>query len=181
LLALDHEQRDAFTLAHRGWAAPAVALSTTGRYRIETICGFETLLGAAQTVELHHARLVAHFGNDPFVGRPGTGRIVPEVHDLETEGAPFWWAGGFQGGDRTVIRFAWSNVPAMGRLLTHELTHRFDGVVHPFLGSWYGEGHACWTAAHYSRMRAADCTEDFLDKGTVAHTYGLGYGAQDKL
>src|SRR5262249_39438758 len=62
-----------------------------------------------------------------------------------------------------------------------ELTHRFDGVAHPFLRSWYGEGHASWTAAHYARIRDGECVEDCLDIGTCAHTLGLGYGELDKL
>lgn len=181
LLQFDAPQRQAFTQAHRDWRDPGIAESPQQRYRIETICGFETLLGAAQTVELHHARLCSHFGSDPFVQRQGTVRIVPEDADMETEGAPYWWAGGFQGGDRTVIRFAWGDVPGMGKALTHELTHRFDGVLHAFAPSWYGEGHASWTAAHYLRMADASCVEDHLDVGTCAHTFYKGYGNVDKL
>ncbi|HLQ36260.1 MAG TPA: hypothetical protein VK348_00565, partial [Planctomycetota bacterium] len=169
-------QRDAFTLAHRDWIDPGVSESPTRKYRIETVCGFETLLGAARTVELHHARLVAHCGADPFADRQGTVRIVPEHSDLESDGAPFWWVGGFQSGDRTTIRFAWGDLPGMGRLLTHELTHRFDGVLHAFLPAWYMEGHASWTAAHYGKAAEADCTEDLLDSGTCAHTFYKGYG-----
>ncbi|MEC7582803.1 MAG: hypothetical protein VYE77_00665 [Planctomycetota bacterium] len=181
LEAMDPEQRDAFTLAHRSWANPAVTVSPTGKYRLETVCGFETLLGAATTVEWHHDRLAKHFGADPFTDRQGTVRIVPEVAELEIEGAPHWWAAGFQGGDRTVIRFAWSNIPAMGRLLTHELTHRFDGVMHPFQRAWYVEGHAVWTGGHYAKMRDVDCVEDFLQVGTCATTLVEGYGRADKL
>lgn len=181
LSALAPAERLQFTQQHRDWRNPGVAESPNRRYRIETVCGAETLLAAAQTVELHHARLVDHFGKDPFVARQGTVRIVPESAELETEGAPFWWAGGFQGGDRTVIRFAWGNVPGMGRTLTHELTHRFDGTLHPFVGSWYSEGHACWTAAHYARMADTKCVEGWLDRGTCAHTYYKGYAGIDKL
>lgn len=181
LQSLTAEQRAEFTLRHRHWRSPAVANSTTGKYRIETVCGFETLLAAAQTVELHHARLVDHFGSDPFAERPGIVRIVPEHAELETEGAPFWWAGGFQSGDRTTIRFAWGSVPSMGRLLTHELTHRFDGVLHAFAPSWYGEGHAQWTAGHYGKMAETKCTEDHLDIGTVAHTCYKGYADPQNL
>ena len=60
--------------------------------------------------------------------------------------------------------------PAMGRLLTHELTHRFDGVMHPFQRAWYVEGHAVWTGGHYAKMRDVDCVEDFLQVGTCATT-----------
>ena len=59
----------------------------------------------------------------PFDGRRGVARIVPEVDDLETEGAPYWWAAGFQSGDRTTVRFSWGTIPGLGRTLTHELTH----------------------------------------------------------
>ncbi|MCK5942135.1 MAG: hypothetical protein KAI24_09215, partial [Planctomycetes bacterium] len=51
------EQSLRFTAQHRDWHHPGIALSTNGRYRIETTCGYETLLGAAKTVELHHRRL----------------------------------------------------------------------------------------------------------------------------
>jgi hypothetical protein len=170
-----------FTDTHRDWHQPGVALSTTNRYRIETICGHTTLLQTAKTIELHHARLVDHYGSDPFLQRQGLVRIVPEHHDLETEGAPYWWAGGFQSGDRTTVRFAWGKIPELGRTLTHELTHRFDGVLRPFLGSWYGEGHAQWTGGHYGKMVETKFTELHLDRGAVAHTYYKGYGGRDKF
>ncbi len=179
--ALDAPARVAFTLAHRTWAEVGVATSTTGKYRVETICGFETLLGAAQTVEFHHARLVAHFGADPFAGRPGTIVVVPEVADLETEGAPHWWAQGFQGGDRTVVRFAWDRISGLGHLLTHELTHRFDSVLRPFQRPWYGEGHASWTGGHYAGIDDAEFTRDYLDVGAAARTWYAGYGDEAKL
>lgn len=181
LEALDPAAAEAFTAAHRDWRQPGVALSATGRYRIETTCGYHTLLGAARTVELHHARLVAHYGSDPFLQRQGIVRIVPESADLETEGAPYWWAGGFQAGDRTVVRFAWSSIPALGRTLTHELTHRFDGVLRPFLPAWYGEGHADWTGGHYGRMAEAAFTENHLRVGTAAHTWYKGYGGKERF
>ncbi|MBM4062977.1 MAG: hypothetical protein FJ265_18060, partial [Planctomycetes bacterium] len=178
---LGPEAAEAFTARHRHWRCPGIALSPTGRYRIETVCGHETLLGVARTIELHHARLVAHFGQDPFAGRQGVVRIVPEHGDLETEGSPFWWAGGFQAGDRTVLRFAWGDVPGLGHGLTHELTHRFDSVLRPFLGAWYKEGHASWTAGHYAKVRDADFVDDHLDLGSVARTAGKGYGGKEQF
>ncbi|MEQ1631295.1 MAG: hypothetical protein ABL997_02905 [Planctomycetota bacterium] len=181
LTALDAAQRDAFTVSHRSWANPGIALSATGKYRIETTCGAETLLGTAQQIELHHARLVAHYGVDPFGDRQGTVLIVPEVYDMETEGMPFWWAGGFQGGDRTVVRFAWGHLPDLGRTLTHELTHRFDSVLRPFLRAWYGEGHASWTGGHYGKMAETDFTDDHLDLGACYSTYAEGYGGKEKF
>lgn len=170
-----------FTETHRDWHHPGLALSTTGRYRIETICGHETLLGTAKTIELHHERLVNHYGKDPFVNRQGVARIVPEHSDLETEGAPYWWAAGFQSGDRTTIRFAWNTIPALGKTLTHELTHRFDGVIRPFLPTWYVEGHADWTSGHYAKMRDTKFLKDYLKKGTAAHTYYKGYAGKKQF
>lgn len=181
LAAMTPEQAAQFTQSHRDWHRPGIAMSTTGRYRIETICGHSTLLGVARTVEQHHARLVDHFGSDPFLQRLGVVRIVPESSDLETEGAPYWWAGGFQGGDRTTLRFAWGDLPGLGRGLTHELTHRFDGVLRPFLPSWYGEGHASWTGGHYAHTKDPKFVDDYLQTGTPAHTYYKGYADRRKF
>ncbi|MGB3966597.1 MAG: hypothetical protein WBO45_07685, partial [Planctomycetota bacterium] len=181
LEAMSPEDAVRFTATHRDWKSPGIALSTSGRYRLETTCGHDTLLQTAKTIELHHARLVGHYGSDPFLQRPGLVRIAPEASDLETEGAPYWWAGGFQAGDRTTVRFAWGNIPALGRTLTHELTHRFDGVLRPFLGAWYGEGHAQWTGQHYGRMAAKEFVELYLDRGAAATTYYKGYGRQEEF
>ncbi len=170
-----------FTEEHRDWHNPGIALSTDGLYRVETICGHGTLLGTAKTIELHHRRLVTHYGKDPFEGRRGVARIVPEVDDLETEGAPYWWAAGFQAGDRTTVRFSWGTIPGLGRTLTHELTHRFDGVLRPFLPAWYVEGHADWTGAHYAKMADADFVQDMLRIGTPSRTYYKGYGGKRKF
>lgn len=178
---MSEEQRIRFTEEHRDWHNVGLALSTNGLYRIETICGHETLLGVAKTVELHHQRLISHFGKDPFEGRQGIVRVVPENSDMETEGVPYWWAGGFQGGDKTTVRFAWNNIAALGKTLTHELTHRFDGVLRPFLPSWYGEGHADWTAGHYGRMKEKTFTENYLKIGTAARTFYLGYSRKKEF
>lgn len=181
LEAMDEAARVAFSAAHQHWHQPGIALSPNGRYRIETVCGHGTLLGVATTVEQHHQRLVAHYGKDPFVERQGLVRIVPEHSDLESEGAPFWWAGGFQAGDTTTLRFAWGQLPGLGRGLTHELTHRFDGVLHAFVGAWYTEGHASWTGAHYGRTSDTEFTENHLDLGSVARTAQKGYGDRARL
>ena len=178
-MTLDESLR--FTAEHRDWHNPGIALSPNGLYRVETICGHGTLLGTAETIELHHRRLVTHYGKDPFDGRRGVARIVPEVDDLETEGAPYWWAAGFQSGDRTTVRFSWGTIPGLGRTLTHELTHRFDGVIRPFLPAWYVEGHADWTGAHYAKMTDEDFVGDMLRIGTPAHTFYKGYGGKRKL
>jgi len=175
LKAMTPEEAEKFTEEHSDWHHPGLALSTNGLYRIETICGHRTLYRTAETVELHHQRLVSHFGKDPFNGRQGIVRVVPENSDMETEGAPYWWAGGFQGGDKTTVRFAWDTIASLGHTLTHELTHRFDGVMRPFMPSWYGEGHADWTSGHYGRMTDKVFMEDFLKKGTAATTYYKGY------
>jgi hypothetical protein len=178
-MSLDESLR--FTEQHRDWHNPGIALSPKGLYRVETICGHGTLLGAAKSIELHHHRLVNHYGKDPFDGRRGIARIVPEVDDLETEGAPFWWAAGFQSGDRTTVRFSWGTIPGLGRTLTHELTHRFDGVIRPFLPAWYVEGHADWTGAHYAKMADETFVDDMLKIGTAAHTFYKGYGGKRKF
>ncbi len=181
LAAMNPAEAAAFTNAHATWAQPGIALSPKGRYRIETICGHTTLLAVARTIELHHARLVAHFGSDPFVDRQGTVRIDPEHGDLETDGAPFWWAGGFQSGDVTTVRFAWGTIAGLGHGLTHELTHRFDGVLRPFLPAWYGEGHAEWTSGHYGKAAEPDFTANHLKIGTPAHAWYKGYGDRKRF
>ncbi len=178
LEAMSPEDREAFTEEHSDWHHPGIALSTNSLYRIETICGHETLMKTSMTVELHHERLISHFGKDPFNGRQGIVRIVPENSGMETEGVPYWWAGGFQGGDRTTVRFAWGNIASLGKTLTHELTHRFDGVMRPFMPSWYGEGHADWTSGHYGRMSDKEFVENYLKKGTAATTYYKGYATK---
>jgi hypothetical protein len=181
LEALDAVASRAFTDDHAAWDRPGIATSTTAKYRIETVCGHGTLLEVARTIERHHARLVDHYGTDPFVARQGIVRIVPEHGDLETEGAPYWWAGGFQAGDTTTVRFAWGTIPDLGRTLTHELTHRFDGVLVPFLGAWFGEGHAEWTGAHYGHSAEPRFTADWLRRETVSHTSYKGYGERAKF
>ncbi|MFK7742688.1 MAG: hypothetical protein AB8H80_20415 [Planctomycetota bacterium] len=175
LEAMSEEEALRFTEEHDDWHNPGLALSETGRYRVETTCGYHTLLGVARSVELHHNRLVSHYGKDPFEGRQGVVRVVPEDHGLETEGAPHWWAGGFQGGDRTTVRFAWGKISGLGRTLTHELTHRFDGTLRPFLPSWYVEGHADWTGGHYAKMTDREFLQDWLKLGALSTTYYRGY------
>ncbi|MEZ5987843.1 MAG: hypothetical protein R3F30_01690 [Planctomycetota bacterium] len=181
LEAMTEEERDAISTAHAHWADPGVALSPGGLYRIETICGARTLLAAARTIELHHRRLAQWFGKDPFQGRPGLVRIVPESSELEAEGAPYWWAGGFQAGDLTVVRLAWGTEAGLGRTLTHELTHRFDGALHAGLPSWATEGRAVWTASSYGPVEDQGFVEDHLDIWHIQGPYIRGYGGADKL
>jgi hypothetical protein len=177
----DEDQQRAFTLDHASFAAPGVAVSPTGKYRVETSCGYWTLLGTASTVEDHHERLAAWYGEDPFEGRPGTMRIVPESHGLEMEGAGYWWVGGFQGGDTTTLAFTLSTIPALGRGITHELTHRFDGALYGGLPGWLGEGRAVWTGAHYGSMYERTFIDDYLNFGTMSQVLGMGYGGLEKL
>lgn len=181
LAAMDARERDEFTRAHESFATPGVALSPNGWYRVETNCGHATLLGAAEVVELHHSRLVNWYGQDPFRGRPGLVRVVPESHGLESEGAPFWWAGGFQGGDVTTLRFACSSIADLGRGLTHELTHRFDGALHPGIPAWLAEGRAVWTAAAYGPDSDSEFAALHASFGTIDDARFRGYGALENL
>lgn len=150
LEAMDEAAVAQFNAEHCDPGNPGVVISPTGLYRVETICGHATLVAAAKQVEFHHKRLVGWFGSDPFVGRQGIVRVVPEASDLEAEGAPFWWAGGFQSGDVTTLRFAHARASALGPGLTHELTHRFDGALYPGLPAWAAEGRAVWTGGAFA-------------------------------
>jgi hypothetical protein len=181
LADLDLEEARQFTLKHASFARPGVAASPQGLYRVETSCGHGTLLGAAETVEDHHRRLVDWFGEDPFVGRPGTLRVVPESHGLEMEGAGFWWVGGFQGGDITTLKFTRGTIPGLGRGITHELTHRFDGAVYGGLPGWLAEGRAVWTASSYGFITDTEFVEDHVTFGTMNGVRGAGYGRQGEL
>jgi hypothetical protein len=178
---MSEEERLAFTNAHATPANPGIAMSRTGRYRIETTCGHGTLLGAAESVEFHHERLVNFFGGDPFVGKLGVVRIVPEASGLEAEGTPFWWAGGFQSGDITTLRFNAGSIPGLGRGLTHELTHRFDGAVNPGIPAWLAEGKAVWTGAAYGQTAETTFVENHISPGTIDAAMRKGYGGLDKL
>ena len=179
--AMTEVEREAFNRAHRTWASPGIAVSPRGWYRIETTCGVRTLQAVAETVERHHERLVSHFGKDPFDHRPGLVRVVPESEGLESEGSPFWWAGGFQGGDTTVVRFSWGSVAGLGRTLTHELTHRFDGVFHRGIPAWLSEGHAVWTGRSYSRIEDKTFVDAYLNYWAVQEPFIKGYGGAGNL
>src|SRR5690606_29548560 len=120
------------------------------------------------------------YGQDPFLDRPGTVRIVPEAEGLEAEGVPYWWAGGFQSGDLTVLRFSASNIPDLGRGLTHELTHRFDGATYPGLPAWLMEGKAVWTGGAYDAMTDEEFIANDANAGTMDQTMRKGYGGVDK-
>ncbi len=178
---LDEPEAREFTQAHDDLSNPGVAVSPRGWYRIETCCGWETLLGVADTIELHHQRLVNWFGRDPFEDRPGLVRVLPEAAGLESEGAPFWWAGGFQGGDTTVMRFSCGTIEGLGHGLTHELTHRFDGAIYPGMPSWLAEGKAVFTGGAYGHSTDEEFVEDHISFGTVESAWMKGYGGEKKL
>lgn len=181
LLQLDADQAEAFTREHDSFANPGIALSPQGWYRVETDCGFNTLLGVAETIELHHQRLANWYGQDPFVGRQGLCRVVPEAAGLEAEGSPFWWAGGFQSGDVTTLRFSCSNIEAFGHGLTHELTHRFDGAIYPGMPSWLVEGRAVWTGGAFGHSSDERFVEGWASVGTIEAAFIKGYGDGNSL
>lgn len=178
---LDEDERREFTLKHASFANPGVAHSPRDWYRLETNCGFGTLLGAAETVELHHQRLANWYGTDPFVGRQGIVRVVPESYGLEEEGAGFWWVGGFQGGDVTTLKFTMSTIPSLGRGLTHELTHRFDGAIYPGQPACFAEGRAVWTGGSYGHMDDEEFVEDYVNFGTMRAVRRKGYSEKEEL
>ncbi|MCA8969159.1 MAG: hypothetical protein KDC95_05225 [Planctomycetes bacterium] len=181
LRSMNATEREAFTAEHRHWSKPAIGISPGGLYVVQTTCGHGTLLGALETIELHHRRLANWFGKDPFQSRPGTIRIVPDHAGLESEDSPFWWAGGFQSGDLTVVKFAWGSVAGLGRTLTHELTHRFDGVLEPSLPSWLGEGRAVWTAGAYGNANDERFVDNHLNPYDMQTALVRGYGGGGKL
>lgn len=181
LQEMDDEQAREFSRRHSDQSYPAVALSPRSAYRIETCCGYETLLGVAQTVEDHHDRLAKWYGEDPFEKRQGLVRVLPEAAGLEAEGSPYWWAGGFQGGDTTTLRFSCSTIEGFGHGLTHELTHRFDGALFPGMPGWLAEGRAVWTGGSYSASYDEDFVDDHIQFGTVESAWMKGYGGEKKL
>jgi tetratricopeptide (TPR) repeat protein len=181
LLQLDGDQAEAFTRAHSSFADPGIGVSPQSWYRIETDCGFQTLLGTAQTIELHHKRLANWYGQDPFVGRPGLCRVVPEAAGMEAEGEPFWWAGGFQSADVTTVRFCCGTIEGLGHLLTHELTHRFDGAIYPGIPAWLMEGKAVWTGGAYGSSSDDHFVEHFASLGQIEGAFIKGYGDPNKL
>lgn len=145
LRAMTPAEIDAFNEKHTRIETPGRAISPKGRYEIRTTCGHGSLLTAASIVDGIHGRLATWFGTDPFVGKPGLIVVLPGWDGLEAENAPYWWAQGFQRGSITTIRFALSDAMGMADVLTHELTHRFDGIYHPAGLGWFKEGRAVWT------------------------------------
>ncbi|MFT5289687.1 MAG: hypothetical protein ACI8PQ_001431 [Planctomycetota bacterium] len=181
LLAMEEEEIREFSRTHADQSSPGLAVSPEALYRIESSCGYETLLGMAETVERHHERLVKWYGTDPFEGRQGLVRVVPEAAGLESEGAGFWWVGGFQGGDTTTLRFSCGTIEGLGHTLVHELTHRFDGAIYPGSPAWLAEGKAVWTGGSYEGTYKDHFIEKHISFGTVENAWGKGYGGEGKL
>jgi hypothetical protein len=183
LLRLDGDEIEAFTRMYSSYGRPAVTHSPRNWYRVETDCGHGTLLGTAQTIELHHERLARWYGKDPFVGRQGLVRIVSEATGLESEGAPFWWVGGFQGGDTTVMRLSCPGptIEGLGHGLTHELTHRFDGAIFPGIPAWLAEGKAVWTGGAYGDSEQMVFVDNYASTGAMIDALNKGYGGVERL
>ncbi|MEM1449271.1 MAG: hypothetical protein AAGI22_09150 [Planctomycetota bacterium] len=181
---LASDEGEAFTREHPDFGAPGVAVSPRGWYRIESDCGYQTLLGVASTIEDHHVRIAGYFGSDPFTDgdlRQGLVRIVPDPSGLEAEGAPFFWAGGFQSGDTTVMRHSVGTIVGLGRGLTHELTHRFDGALHGGIPSWLAEGRAVWTGAAYARTDDTTFVDAWCNFGTMRTVLRRGLANRKEL
>jgi hypothetical protein len=181
LREVPQEEIDAWNERHSRWSAPGVALSPEERYRVETTCGLVTLLTVTADVELHHARLVRWFGQDPFEKRQGLVRLCPDYRDFEGEGQPFWWAGGFQAGDITTMIARFPTRGGLGGTLVHELNHRFDGAIYPGLPAWASEGRAVYVQVGSLRPDAEDVSEDVTAWGRFWETNSKGYGRPDGL
>lgn len=175
------EERVQFSARHASPGNPAVCWSRSRRFRIETTCGAETLLLAARTIEYHHARLVRWFGEDPFEKEVGLVRIVPEYEHLESEGLHYWWAWGFQRAHQTVLRVAWATPAALGRSLTHELTHRFDQHFTPRMPAWLCEGRAVWTSHAFQRTTAKRFATIHAHPDPIDRAYRRYFGYEEEL
>jgi hypothetical protein len=181
LSAMSRDEAKAFSEAHATWDSPGIAVSPGGLYRIETTCGHQTLLAVATEVEYQHRRVAKWFGTDPFKGRPGLVRLCRSRPDFEREGTPFWWAGGFQSGDLTVIIVNFTNSTSVARTITHELTHRFDGSIHRGLTTWLLEGRAVYAENCTPTARSPALDEKLLDLGRIVRTHQMAYGKLKRL
>ena len=162
LEAMSSEEIEAFNDKHTNMSTPGRAITPQGLYEVVSPCGHGTLLAAAKHVEPIHETLAKWFGKDPFQKRRGQIRIFPEFSDLESEGTPYWWAKGFQSGSITTIQFSLGSVNEMMRILTHELTHRFDQVFHPAMPAWLSEGRAEWTEGAWTTLDELTLRERYL-------------------
>jgi len=180
LLDIPDADRPKWEREHSDWSNPTVVVSPNALYRVESICGVRTTLMVVADVEYCHRRLAAWFGSDPFKGVQGTVRVVPTPSHLDREGSPHWWAGGFQGGNITTIAASATNRDALANVLTHELTHRFDGALNPMMPAWLVEGRAVYTAAcsGWPRAQALDAR---LGMGSCYASNIKGYRGEDNL
>ncbi|MHC4550774.1 MAG: hypothetical protein ACYTEZ_18600 [Planctomycetota bacterium] len=174
-------QRPGWQVLHRDWANPTVVISPEGRYRIESVCGVRTTLMAAADVEYQHRRLVAWYGRDPFEQAQGTVRLCRSPADLEREGQPHYWAGGFQAGHVTALVVNASNRQGIATGLTHELTHRFDGALYPRLPAWLLEGRAVYTAGATLWPRAERIEARSVLWGSIYRTMIRGFRSAANL
>lgn len=181
LQAMSEQERLAFTRAHLSFDRPAVAETSSGSYRIETNCGHGTLLATAISIEQHHRRLAGWYGRDPFGERQGIVRIVPDSTGLEAEGAGYFWPGGFQSGDVTTIKFTAGTTGSLGQLLTHELTHRFDGAIDPGQPAWLVEGRAVWTETSFAEAADTTFVPNRADSERLDKAWRKEYGTVEEL
>jgi hypothetical protein len=108
-------------------------------------------------------------------------RIVPEDSGLEAEGTPYWWAGGFQSGPITTVKFSCGTIGGLGHGITHELTHRFDGALNAGIPAWPAEGRAVWTGAAFGGAQDPDFVKNHASFGTVEDAFLKGYGDEKNL
>jgi len=181
LLEIAPKDRPQWEAAHSTWANPTVVLSPNGLYRIESVCGVRTTLMAALDVEYQHRRLAKWFSKDPFVGVPGTVRLCRSPADLEGEGQPHYWAGGFQSGNTTTIVVNASGRGGLAGTLTHELTHRFDGRLLPGMPGWLVEGRAVYTAGASLWARAESIDARAANFGAFYKSMTKGYRQERNL
>jgi len=181
LLAIPKQKRPAWETEHADWAVPTVVHSPLDMYRVESICGVRSTAMAAADVEYHHRRLALWYGRDPFRKVQGTVRLCRTAAGLEGEGQPFYWAPGFQGGNVTTITVNFANRQGMATMITHELTHRFDGAIYPRLPSWLLEGRAVHTGTCTLWPRSDKLDERAVSWGSFWQANYKGYGRTKKL
>jgi len=181
LLAIPKEKRPAWEAEHADWAGPTVVHSPLDMYRVESICGVRSTAMAGADVEYHHRRLALWYEKDPFRNVQGTVRLCRTVADLEGEGQPFYWAPGFQGGNVTTITVNFANRQGMATMITHELTHRFDGTIYPGMPSWLLEGRAVHTGTCTLWPRSDKLDERAVSWGSFWQANYKGYGRAKKL
>jgi hypothetical protein len=187
LLAIPESMGPEFQALHGTVANPAIAFSPKERYRIESIAGLQTLQAVVRNVERCHDRLARWNGKDPFdggTGQPGQQgriRLCPSYADMESDGAPFWWAGGWQQGRNTTVFACFADALSLSSVLTHELTHRFDGTLYPGLPAWLMEGRAVHTEICTGSLHATSLDESRCDLGRLLQSRNEGIGRAEEL